>query len=66
MEDPRESVVLQAMKDADAKRVIKEAIHEWLDEQFTKFGKWSFYGLVAAGTAGALYMLLVSNGWHKP
>lgn len=56
----------QALRDAEAKRIIKEAIREWLDEQFAKFGRWSFYGLLAAATAVVLYMTLITNGWHKP
>lgn len=56
----------QALKDAEAKRIIKEAIREWLDEQFMKFGRWSFYGMLAAATTLILYMTLVVNGWHKP
>lgn len=56
----------QALKNAEAKRIIKEAIREWLDEQFAKFGKWSLYGLLAAATTLILYMTLVMNGWHKP
>jgi len=56
----------QAMKDAEAKRIIKEAIREWLDEQFAKFGKWTFYGGLALATTVILYMTLVVNGWHKP
>jgi hypothetical protein len=56
----------QALKDAEAKRIIKEAIREWLDEQFTKFGRWSFYGILAAATTLILYMTLIVNGWHKP
>lgn len=55
----------QAMRDAEMKRVIKEAIREWLDEQFSKFGRWSFYGLLALATTVILYMSLTTNGWHK-
>lgn len=56
----------QALRDAEAKRVIKEAIREWLDEQFAKFGRWSLYGLLAAATTVILYMTLIANGWHRP
>lgn len=55
----------QAIKDAETKRIIKEAIREWLDEQFTKFGKWSFYGLLAAATTALLVLTLMANGWHR-
>lgn len=30
------------------KEVVKEAIEEWLDKQFTRFGKWSFTGICCA------------------
>lgn len=55
----------QLIKDAEAKRIMKEAIDEWLDKKFSEFGKWSAYGLLAAIVAVALYMTLVMNGWHK-
>lgn len=61
-----EEDIRQAVKDEATKKIIKDAIHEWLDEQFAKFGKWSFYGIVASGTAVVLYMVLITNGWHKP
>lgn len=56
----------QAMRDADMKRLIKEAIREWLDEQFAKFGRWSLYTVLALATASILYLSLSANGWHKP
>lgn len=60
----------QLARNAELKRVMKEAIGEWLDAKFAEFSKWSVAGLVrlliAALVAGALYMTLVANGWHKP
>ena len=47
------------------KRVMKEAIKEWLDEQFARFGRWSFYGIAAAGLGALAYFLLTASGWHK-
>jgi hypothetical protein len=38
------------------KRVFKEALHEWLDEQAAKFGKWSLRSLGAATIVGVLYL----------
>lgn len=55
----------RAMRDAETKRIIKEAIREWLNEQFAKFGKWSFYGIISLATVAVLYTTLVANGWHK-
>lgn len=52
--------------DAETKRIMKEAIGEWLDGKFAEFGKWSAYGLLAALASGSLYLMLIANGWHKP
>lgn len=47
------------------KAAIKEAISEWLDDKFSQFGKWTFYGLMAAGFAGMVYLALKGQGWNK-
>ena len=47
------------------KRVMKEAIKEWLDEQFTKVGKWTAASFVALLLAALAYLILWANGWHK-
>lgn len=47
------------------KRVMKEAIKEWLDEQFTKVGKWTTASFVALFLAALVYLILWANGWHK-
>lgn len=41
------------MSDEDAKlmlekAVVKEAIQEWLDKQFSSFGKWTLVGVASA------------------
>lgn len=48
------------------KEAYREAMKEWLDEQFTKFGRWSFFALLSAGFAALVYFILVINGWHPP
>ncbi|CAB4187543.1 hypothetical protein UFOVP1155_35 [uncultured Caudovirales phage] len=50
----------EATKDA-----IKEALHEWLDEKYSMFGKWSFHGILAMLLVGCVYLFMISNGWHK-
>lgn len=47
------------------KRVIKEALKEWLDEKFSQFGKWSMAAVAAAGMVALVYFILWANGWHK-
>lgn len=47
------------------KEALKEAIHEWMNEQFATFGRWTFYGLLAAAFAGCVYLALKGQGWNK-
>lgn len=49
----------------EQKQVLKEAIREWLDEQFAAFGRWTFYGMLGAAFCGCVYLALVSQGWRK-
>lgn len=46
----------------ERKQIVKDAIKEWLDEQFTKFGKWSFYSIVSMLTSGLVYLILKAKG----
>lgn len=41
--------------------VMKQAIEEWMDRKFSEFGKWSFYGIVAA-SLGVLGFLIFAKG----
>ena len=50
----------------DTKEAVKEALKEWLDEQFAKFGRWTFYGIVAAALVAFVYFILVTQGWRRP
>ena len=47
------------------KEVVKEAIEEWLDKQFMRFGKWSFAAVVSAICAWMFYAWLSAQGFHK-
>ncbi len=48
------------------KEAYREAMKEWLDEQFVKFGRWSFFAILSAGLAALVYFILTINGWHPP
>lgn len=47
------------------KQAVKEALKEWLNDQFAAFGKWTFAGLFSAALVGLVYFALTGAGWHK-
>lgn len=47
------------------KRIVKEAISEWLDKQFAALGKWTLAGLFSAALAALAYLLISAGGYHK-
>lgn len=49
----------------EQKDLIKEALKEWLNEQFAAFGRWSFMGLLSVAFAALTYIWLYEHGWHK-
>ena len=61
MTQEQEESRLQLTK-AEQKEVVKEAIQEWLDLQFVKFGKYSMVGAVSMAFAMLLYLYLAAHG----
>ncbi len=57
--------VIALMEPEELKRATKEAIREWLDDQFMVFGKWSLGAFASMGIAALVYFILWANGWHK-
>jgi putative flippase GtrA len=45
---------------------MKEALKEWLDEKYTAFGKYSFFGLGGFILSAFIYFILTTNGWRPP
>ncbi len=43
----------------EQKKILKEALQEWLDAKYAAFGRWAFRSLVAMGiaTLGYFYFL---------
>lgn len=50
----------------EQKALIKEAIHEWLDEKYATFGKWTLKGLTSAALAIFIYLYAAAHGWVVP
>lgn len=45
------------------KEAIKEAIQEWLDQQYKMVGRWTMKGITAAALAVLFYMYAAAHGW---
>jgi len=57
--------VVEPLTKEESKEVVKEALHEWLDEKYAMFGRWSLHGMLAMMIAAGCYFVLAANGWHK-
>lgn len=53
------------MTPEEEKEIMKQAIEEWLDKQFAKFGKWTLGLMAMACLAWAFFGWLNFQGWHK-
>jgi hypothetical protein len=49
---------------ADLKKLFKEAANEWLDDKYSAFGRWSFWGLLAMVFIGLVFFAMTMQGWH--
>lgn len=49
----------------EMKKVVKQAIKEWMDKQFAEFGKWSMMTFAGLVFASLVYFVLKMNGWHQ-
>lgn len=61
MHSDKDNSRLQLTK-SEQKEVVKEAIQEWLDIQFVKFGKYTMVGAVSMAFAMLLYLYLAAHG----
>ena len=50
----------------ERKTIIKEALHEWLEEKWAIAGRWSIAGIFAAAMAVLAYLYLTMHGWLPP
>lgn len=58
--------VLSQFSKNELKRIMREALREWLDEQTMKFGRWTLRWIVLASIGMILYFVLIAQGWtHK-
>lgn len=55
----------EGFDEEEQKKIIKEALKEWLDAQFAAFGKWTFMGLLSVLFVAVSYAWLWEHGWHK-
>jgi hypothetical protein len=49
----------------EKKKIIREAIDEWLDKQFAAVGRWTVYGIISAGLAAIAYFAFTHQGFTR-
>lgn len=59
--ETREGLRVTPEEEEKFKDVMEQAIEKWMDRKFAEFGRWSFYGIVAA-SLGVLGFLIFSKG----
>lgn len=47
----------------EAKAAMKEALNEWLDKQFARFGRWTAAGLFSTALAALAYAYSKTHGF---
>ena len=53
---------MQLRDDEERKRVVKEAIDEWLEHKIAVFGRWSLAGVLAALISVIGYFYFTTHG----
>lgn len=54
------------MTDRDQKEILKEAIKEWMDDQYAQFGRFIFGKLIWAGIISFLLWYISVRGFKLP
>jgi hypothetical protein len=49
----------------EQKKILKEALQEWLDAKFAAFGRWSLGGMLAMAMFVIAYLYLTQHGWRQ-
>lgn len=65
MNEKRKGLPVREEEREAIKLALQEALREWLEEKYAAFGKWSVHGLMAAGLAALVWLILTSSGWHR-
>jgi hypothetical protein len=53
---------MEQLSKEELKAATKEALHEWLDDKWAAFGKWTLKGLAAMLVAASAAIILWTHG----
>lgn len=59
------ALAANVFKEAEAKRIFKEALNEWLDHKFSEFGKWTMRGILVALFGALVAIVMFTQGYHR-
>lgn len=48
------------------KELVKEAIREWLEAEFSRFSRWTVRAILAALFSWVVYFFFTAHGWKLP
>jgi len=48
------------------KALLKEALHEWMEEKFASVGKWTMRGILVMAFGMLVYFVFWTGGWTPP
>ncbi len=58
-------IAAKILEEAETKRLVKEAIDEWLSKRYERFGRWSANGILVALFGIFIIFMLWTQGYHK-
>lgn len=56
----------EGLTEEDRRRIVKQAIDEWLDKKYAQVGLWTLGAMMAATVAVIGYVILLERGWRPP
>jgi hypothetical protein len=58
-----EGFIMPEFDREEQKEIVKEAIHEWLEDKYSAFGKWTLHGILASALGAVVYYLAMHGGF---
>lgn len=64
--DAMRETFAEGLSEEDRRRIIKQAIDEWLEKKYAQVGIWTLGAVITATVGFIAYAVLVQRGWRPP